>query len=149
MCGCVCGLGVYTCLDLCDEMCRYCQDHNNKVAKKKADTRVFRDSVHSGDAGVPTEEDAVIHVGRRIPKKLDLKTANRFKPPKTILYHESWTNRLRGFYGEQRLSHGCSLSKGTDTACRVVLEWMWFEHKLANPDITVPYDFHVNLEAGE
>ena len=112
---------------------------------KREEGRAFREALESGNAGVPALSKAKVHVGREVKQRLDLTTCKRYTPPSTVLFHDTKANRIRGYYGPDRISHGCQLSYGLDIAIRVVLEWCWARHIDFHPDQTCPYIFEFEL----
>ena len=114
---------------------------------KNAERNAFRVSVEQGEAGVaplpapPALDDQIVHA------RLDLTKAKKYLPPSAKLYHYTKTHRIRGFYGDSRLSHGCDLSLGQDVACRVVLTWLWKARKRLHPNETIPFEFSFEVSA--
>ena len=96
------------------------EEHTKSVRGKKAERNAFRVAVEQGGAGVaplpapPAFDETTVHT------RLDLTKAKKYLPPSAKLYHDTKTHRIRGFYGDSRLSHGCDLSVGQDVACRAV-----------------------------
>ena len=117
------------------------------MERNRAESSVFRAAVESGAAGVPPAQEASRPAaGQSITKKLDLRTVKVWSPPTALWHHEPRTNRIRGFDGRSRISHGCSLAKGQDLACRLVLPFSWEEHKKAHPGVHVPYQFPIDWD---
>ena len=86
-----------------------------------------------------------MRAGKEYTKDLNLTSAKKYLPPHCNIYHYTDSNRIRAFYGKAGVpSHGCSLVYGQDTACRIVLEFLWKVHKQRNPDANVPFEFKVN-----
>ena len=73
--------------------------------------------------------------------KLHMQKAAKYKPPHTILFHDPKDNRIRCFYGPNRIGRSCNLAVGLDTALRVVLKLAWGLHTRANPTEVCPWDF--------
>ena len=126
-----------------------------KVDAQRAQAKAFRESIASGHAGVSgsafsSAAAAGAHDKGKLPKQILLHTAKQFAPPHTVLFHCHLTHRIRGYYcfGGARPSRGCLLAHGQDTACRVVLQWLWEKHVGCHPGVEIPYDFSL-VEEGD
>ena len=130
-----------------------------KVADRKAEAKAFRDSVAAGHAGAVggggggsgAAEGERSAGGRKIVSKLNLYTAKQYCPPHTVLFHDPMCHRIRGYYcfGGSRPSRGCLLAHGQDTACKVVLKWLWEKHRSTHPNVEIPYEFPIKEDEGD
>ena len=96
----------------------------------------------SGNPGV-TSSGASSSVGSsgKVTQKLNLVKAATYKPPRTVMFHEPKEDRIRCFYGPNRIGRSCGLAVGLDTALRVVLKLAWGLHTRAHPTEECPWDF--------
>ena len=111
-------------------------------ARRAAEGKVFREAMSSGNAGLAASSSSgKSSGGGKVMQKLDLKKANVYKPPHTVLFHDPLQCRIRGFYGATRIGRGCGLAVGLDGEIRVVLEQMWALHERSFPRQKCPWDF--------
>ena len=102
----------------------------------------LREAVQSGNAGFrPSSSGAGLKLGGKVMGQLSLVTANTYKPPHTILYHDPMQCRIRGFYGPKRVGKSCNLADGQDVAIRFVLVQMWQLHTRAHQGEQCPWSF--------
>ena len=120
------------------------KDHKKGLGNRNDERMVFRHAVEKGEAGLPLGGS---QIGKVVHHKLDFQKSKKVLQPNSKLCHYAPTFRIRGYYGSKRCSHGCDLSQGADVACRVVLEWLWQQHKRHFPKSTIAWEFPYELTA--
>ena len=123
------------------------EDWHKTQQRQKKDNKTFRQQFYAGHAGVPAPPaDDPCGPALTRKTKLNLRTAKKYAPKDVLIYHDPVENRLRGYMDKGRgPSHGCNLSLGQDTACRVVLTFLWGQHVKRFPDEVCPHDLSYDL----
>ena len=110
--------------------------------RRAAEGQAFREAMSSGNAGFkPPAVSSSVRVSGKVVQKLNFTRASTYKPPHTVCVHDPKDNRIRCFYGPDRIGRGCNLAVGSDNAIRVVLRLAWGLHVRANPTEVCPWDF--------
>ena len=116
------------------------QEHIKNQMGKRSEASTFRAGVASTGNGRGGQSSEKPH--GPVDVKINLVTCKAYAPPHSVLFHCTTSHRVRGYYClEGRPSKGCLLALGQDTACRVVLDWLWSMHRKAYPMAEVPFTF--------